>query len=396
MAEGKKKDPQKKLALVAKATSSRLGMPQSLMGPGLNRAPLIAPQLRETRAIRIGKKDSEVRQGAGGVKWRRPVKLDYFLCTKPLKDEKDDFVVDHAFHEKFGAKPTEIPIKLLFDNIPQQLLIYLGLYKGRKAWCRGDGEKASRLQTDGSYKKIECPCDLLRTRQCKYHIVFHFRLPGMAIGECAKFRSTGKHSMAYIQAGLVAVKQSVSDEVGCSFEDAPLKNIQMVMRLQKETVSGPDGKMYVIPSVHVAYQGTEQELGKVVEKRLKARKTTRQELLKLDAMRFQLLLQDESAEEAREISEEFHPEVADDDPTKVIDGQATVKTKIEPDAKAEAAADRIDKASKEARAQMPPGIQRALEADDGPEDSDPAKGDVDLPSRPAGEKKPKEKKDEWL
>ena len=55
MAESKKseaeKDPQKKLALVAKPMSSRLGMPES----DISRPPLIAPQLRETRAIRIGR-----------------------------------------------------------------------------------------------------------------------------------------------------------------------------------------------------------------------------------------------------------------------------------------------------------------------------------------------------
>lgn len=388
MAE-RRKDPQKKLALAPKTVDSRLGMPRG----DIDRTPLIAPQLRETRTVRIGMKEGEVRQGAGGVKWRRPIKLDWFRITKRLKNEKDDFVVDEEFHEEFGKKPTEIPIQLLFDTIYNNIMVYLALYQGRKAFCKGDGTKASRLQQDGSYKEIECPCPLLAEGKCKYHIVFHFKLPGMAIGECAKFRSTGKNSIKYIQGGLWMVKQAVAEELGCSIDEAPLRNIPLTMKLMKETVNGPDGKTYVIPVVHVGFQGTTNQLREIVVTRQKVRKADQQALLKYEAKRYKALLAPESAEEARDISEEFHPEHVDDDPTKVIEGTAT---KVEPDAKREPAADRIDKASKEARSRMPAGIQRALDSEDELEDPDPARGDVDLPSRPAGEKKPKEKKDEWL
>ena len=220
----------------------------------------------------------------------------------------------------------------------------------------------------------------------------------MAVGECAKFRSTGRRTIEYIQGGLWMAQRTMAKPLGCAIEDAPLEDIEMVMKVQKETMSGRDGKTYVNPVVHVAYPGTPEQLRKVAHDGQRVLKTNQQELLKLDARRFQMLLKDETAEEAKEISETFHPEAADDDTTKakVIDGKAKVKPKVEPDAKAEPAADRIDQAAKEARAQMPEGLRRALESEDEPEDPDPARGDVDLPSRPAGEKKPKEKKDEWL
>jgi len=385
-----KKDPQSQLPIVAKPVESKLGL------PGMDwRTPLVPSQLRETRRVAIGKKGDEWKKGASGTKWRPPMKLDHFLVTHREQDEKGDFKVDDGFHKKFGAKPREIPIKLLFDSIHMNLMIYLGYYAGRKPYCKGDGSIAARMEKGAEKpKKVDCPCDFIKQQgKCKYHLLFHFQLDGMAIGECAKFRSTSKNTMKYIQGGLWMVKQAVAEELGCSVDEAPLKNIPLVMRFQKETVMSPEGQARTIPVVHVGYNGTRDELRSIVVNRQKVLKETQQELIEMERKRYQTLLLPEPAEEAKEIADEFHPEAANEQAA-VVEAKATVKTP----AKDTTAFEKIDRASKDAMAssQLPKGLQNALDeaADEGdPGDPEKTAKDEDLPDRSS---KPKEADDGWL
>jgi hypothetical protein len=382
------KDPQKQLLpIVQPPVETKLGMPGSDLVPTL-----VPAQLRETRRVAIGKKDEKVRQtGDGKGTWRAPMKLDHFLVTLKEQDERGDFVVDDVFHKQYGMKPKEIPIQLLFDRIHLNLMSYLGYYTGRKAFCKGNGQVAQRLQQDGSHKPVECPCNFLTEGKCKPHMVFQFRLPGMDIGECAKFRTTGKSTMKYIQGGLWMVKQSVAEEMGCSVDEAPLKNIPLRMKWGRESIVGKDGQARVIPVVSVGFAGTEDDLRAIAGKRQRVLKETQIQLIELERRRYRELLLPEPMKEAAMITEEFHPEQADEPPPQaVIELSPAPKKQV-----------MIEEAAKAAMADstLPKGFQEALEkSEDGePEESERTPRDADLPVKPKNEKKPdKEDKGGWL
>jgi len=282
---------------------------------GLN---LVKPQLTESRRVAIGKKSDQVRQkSGGGGTWRAPVKLDFFRVTLLERDEKDDYLVDRDFHKRFGDKPREIPIELIFDRIGLNAAVYLGLYQSRVAFCKGNGEVASRLVEKGKSdrKQVDCPCPFLEERKCKRHLIFQFKLPGMGIGEVAKFRSTGFYTISSILGGLCHLKETVAMLLGCAFDEAPIAGVPLLMKYQKRTIVSKDQKNHTIPLVNVSYDGSESELYQIVKKRQDFLQNTSRyvQQLELEQKKALELLEPESVKEVAAITEEFHPDQADED-----------------------------------------------------------------------------------
>lgn len=275
---------------------------------------LIKPSLTESRRVAIGKKEEEVRtSGDGKKKWRRPMKLDYFLVTLCEKDERDDFIVDRKFHEKWGDKPREIPIKLLFDRITLNAFVYLGLYTGRRASCKGNGKLAERIMTNGERKSVDCPCKYLDEGRCKPHLRFQFQLPGMGMGEVAVFRSTGRTTISRILGSLAIIKENVAKELGVPFDMAPISDIVLKLRFSKKTVTDKEGKARTIPVVHVVYDGTYEELVDMVKKHQKRYQNTQiyMRQLEMEKEQVKLLPAPEPEEVRQDIAAEFHPDEMD-------------------------------------------------------------------------------------
>lgn len=366
---------------------------------------LVKPQLTESRRVAIGRKDEKVRQSqGGGGTWRAPVKLDYFLVTMLEQDEKGDFLVDRKFHEKYGDKPRQIQIKLIFDRIALNAGIYLGLYSGRQAWCKGNGQVALRVQEGKTERKqVDCPCEHLQTGKCKRHMVFQFQLPGMGIGEVAKFRSTGIYTIKSILGGLYHLKETVAMILGCSFDEAPIAGVPLIMKYQKRTVNAKDGKSHTIPMVSVAYEGTEEELADIVKGRQDFYRNTKRYVQQLDMERknVQELLLPEPAKVASEIQQEFHPE--EHEPPK----ETPKKLVAQPDD-----FKKIESGARKALAhsELPPGMQDALEPqgtdaltddtlihDESPlEEGEETQQEQAPPPAAAKDKKKEKKSGDWL
>src|SRR3954464_7329989 len=101
------------------------------------------PQLPERGKIKIGKK-GPVRQSGGGRDFQPPVKLDHFIVTSLTRGEDGNFLPDKAIMDKLGPKPTEIPIRLIYDDPTLNFPTRYACYIGRALWCSGDGEVAVR------------------------------------------------------------------------------------------------------------------------------------------------------------------------------------------------------------------------------------------------------------
>jgi hypothetical protein len=280
----------------------------------------IKPQLPETRRIAIGKKGAEWKQSERGNKYRAPMKLDHFLITLVTLDEKGDYIVDEKSHEVFGPKPKTIPITFLYDRPGLNVHPYLALYAGKTAWCKGDGKKAMRLDKDtGERKQIECPCDFMKTGQCKPHLVVQGHLPTQPNMEVAKFRTTSRHTISYILAGLARVMEITSEFFSLPSHQGILAKIPLNLNLSLKSVSAKDGKTHTIPVVSLSYDGTEAQLEEHAKARMRRYEGVKNYLKKLKllenaaaAKKVMLLAEDESPEQVKLITEEFHPEAIDD------------------------------------------------------------------------------------
>ncbi len=231
---------------------------------------LIRPDLSPTRRVAIGRKGQKTIKTKGGNTMRLPEKLDYFLVQFPEKDEKQDFLIDQAFHgrEDIGAKPRTLPVALKYDSVGHNAFVYLALYDGRRARCKSTGPGvATRITKDGASQQVDCPCEHLKKGICKPHIRFQFKLrgitpdqPQMGTGEMAIFRSTGKRTISSILGGLRDLKETIGHALGIPWKLAPIAGIPLTLTFRKEAAVDPEGKTRIVPVVSVTYKGSEQHL----------------------------------------------------------------------------------------------------------------------------------------
>lgn len=121
----------------------------------------LTPRLAEVGKIKIGML-GDLRESKGGKKFRLPKKLDHFIVTTTDKGNDGNFILDQSVMKAIGDNPTEISIRLLFDDIDLNFHTSYQYYHGRKCLCRGDGEKAERVLNAGK------PTEKKETRACDF------------------------------------------------------------------------------------------------------------------------------------------------------------------------------------------------------------------------------------
>jgi len=117
----------------------------------------LTPRLAEVGKIKIGGKGAE-RKKTGGKSgtYQLPIRYDHFVITNTERGTDGNFVPDLELMEKIDprdnwkdgqeyAKPKEIPIIFLFDDIDMNFRTEYAYYQGAKCLCRGDGEIAERM-----------------------------------------------------------------------------------------------------------------------------------------------------------------------------------------------------------------------------------------------------------
>lgn len=349
-------------------------------------AGMITLQLRETRRIAIGKKGEQVRQSGGGRNYRLPMMLDHFIVTLKSKNEADDYVLDQEIHKKIGQKPRTVPITFLYDQPALNAYPYLAVYAGRTAWCKGNGKTAMRLDPNTDKRApVSCPCELLDQGKCKPHLTLTGRIPGMPLGEVAKFRTTSKRSISYILSGMKYIMEETAAAVGLPWQQGLLAKIPLQLKLEKETVVDREGATRTIPTVGIAFDGTEEELVAQAEKRIAFYKSSANYLKNLERQKaiemteVPKLLAPEDAKTVQEIVEEFHPAAIDD-------VQDIHKVPTERNHQAEAKVKEQEKKEVEAMMReqnLPDGLRQALATVD-----DDLLGEGDVPPAPPRQKPP--------
>ena len=184
------------------------------------------PRLAEVGKIKIGMKGAEKTSGKGN-KFRLPVKLDHFLVTTTDKGPDGNFIHDKCVMEALGASPTEIPIRLLFDDIDMNFFTSYQYYHGRKCLCRGDGESAERVHQAGKPKEeiktIKCDfekCEFAVKGKCKVSGILSCSLPDSEyLGGVYRFRTHGWNSVS----GILAALQFFQNNTNGVLQGLPLK-----------------------------------------------------------------------------------------------------------------------------------------------------------------------------
>jgi hypothetical protein len=168
----------------------------------------------EMGKIKIGGHGPErIKKGTKDEKYRLPVKYDHFVVTTTEKDKTDNFIKDAAIHKLIGEKPTELQIRLPFDDIDMNFHTSYAMYKGRKLKCKGDGVEATRFPDGKPPEKIECThgdCEFIKSGHCKPSgILSCYIAKSHDIGGIYRLRTTSWNTVSGILAALKNFKENI-------------------------------------------------------------------------------------------------------------------------------------------------------------------------------------------
>lgn len=262
--------------------------------------------LPEFGHIKIGKKGDEIKSKSG-TKFQPPEKLDHFIITTMERGGDDNFQRDEALHELYGPEPKEIPVRLVYADIGSNFPHQWACYDSKTAWCRGDGEKASRLQEDGTRKEVDCTCERAEydfkpgpgDYKCKLNGCLSVIIDGAPrVGGVWTFRTTSWNSVT----GLIASLQFVQLCTGGLLAGIPLK-----MRVFPKVVTIPGTK--TTTTVYIVGLFSDGSMSELAERGLAVANLPRQ-IAELSASDDQVLPYDENGE----IIEEFYPEEPEPEP----------------------------------------------------------------------------------
>lgn len=304
-------------------------MPKSLMIRN------IQPGLVERGKIKIGVK-GEKRQSRQGGEFQLPKRLDHFVVTTLHRDsETNNFVVDREIHEKLGTgKPTQLGVRLLYDDIELNFPSRYVAYQGRTLARSCDGETCEQRQGDGSYVEQACMCrglDLFDERHCKPSGVLSVMLDAAdVVGGVWKFRTTSYNTVRGIMSSMMLIK---------SITGGPLAGIPLVLTITPKAVTNPkDNTQQTVHIVSLEYRGREDDLRAIGVQRALQREKQRQQIEQIEQVARAMLapptaLQDEDTIEEffpREAAREEGVEVAEDGPPALAAPEPAAKPQVAP------------------------------------------------------------------
>jgi len=274
----------------------------------------LIPRLAETGRIKIGEK-GEMKTSQGGKQFAQPRKLDHFLITTMQRDAAGRLMPDAGLIARLkpeGGKITEIPVRLLYDDIDLNFPTRYASYRGARCWCSGDGEAAFRLTGEnGKYQEVSCPCERvnpLYTGQdkCKILGTLQVLIEGVdRIGGVWKYRTTSWNTVNAILSSLALVK---------TVTGGPLAGIPLHLVLSPKTVTVPTtGQSMLVYVVSLEYRGTESQLAdlgyEIARKRMEHR--VKLEQIEEEARGRLLPPLQEPLQDQEETAQEFYPELVD-------------------------------------------------------------------------------------
>jgi hypothetical protein len=281
----------------------------------------LVPSLPERGKIKIGIKGATIRSRRG-VDFQPPQKLDHFVVTTLERGKDGNFLPDAALMERLGDKPTEIPVRLLYDDPTLNFPTRLACFVGRTLWCAGDGETATRLtelpaQVEGDRvelkpHQVSCPChrqDPAYTGRdkCKMNGALNVLIDGAGgLGGVWKFRTTSYNSIVGILSSLAFLR---------NITGGVLANIPLKLQIQpKQATSPTDGGQLTIYVVNLTFDGETEQLQEIGHQIALRRATTHVSIEHIeDEARRALALMPPSnvalpGDDTDDVIEEFYPE----------------------------------------------------------------------------------------
>lgn len=284
----------------------------------------LTPSLPERGKIKIGQKGA-MRKSGGGKEFQPPQKLDHFVVTNMARGADGNFVRDDAIHGKLGAKPVEIPVRLIYDDPTLNFPTRYACYQGRKLWCAGDGETARRLTVDGKDREtVSCPCPrqdpaYTGADKCKMNGSLAVLIEGApGVGGVWKFRTTSYNSIV----GILSTMAFIRGVTG-----GPLGNIPLMLVVRPKQAADPSGQAQTIYVVSLEYRGDIDDLREKGHQIALDRATTHVSIQHIEEEARRLLLgaPDNAplpGDDAEEVAEEFYPEQAAEGATIIMPPQA--------------------------------------------------------------------------
>ncbi len=287
----------------------------------------LIPRLPERGHVKVGAL-GEKRMAKSGREYALPMKLDHFRITTLQRGADGNFMVDQEVHKLFGERPTEIPIRLLYDQIDLNFSTRYAVYAGRNLWCSGDGETAIRTSKEPADRplpepfSVQCPCyrqapGYSGADKCKPNGRLSFLIDGVSgIGGAFVFRTTSFNSVTGILSSL-AFLRSVTGGI--------LANIPLRLRVQPKQATNPsDQSSVLIYVVGIEFAGDLSELQQFARQIALDRATTQMSIVHVEeeARRILSLPGPDNAilpgDDPEAVREEFYPETQD-----VAEGEQT-------------------------------------------------------------------------
>lgn len=217
----------------------------------------LVPALPERGRIKIGIKGA-MRKSRNGNEFQPPQKLDHFIVTTLDRQEDGNFLRDEAIHAVIGDKPTDIKVRLLYDDPSLNFPTRYAAYKGRQLWCSGDGETASRMDDDNKGRSnVKCTCfrqdpEYKGADKCKMNGVLSTLIDGAGgIGGVWKFRTTSYNTIVGIMSSMAFLRQITG---------GPLANLPLTLQVRPKQATDPEGKQQTIYVVGLEFPGDMEEL----------------------------------------------------------------------------------------------------------------------------------------
>lgn len=112
--------------------------------------------------IHLGVKRDKKKDGTPCAPY--PMEVDYFVCPSEVQ-------------AVFGEKPTWLKIMIPVEETERFFPQFYKRYTTSLLICKGDGEIAHRWAEEGGLKEVPCPCDYLKSGECKPVAIFCFLMP---------------------------------------------------------------------------------------------------------------------------------------------------------------------------------------------------------------------------
>lgn len=312
---------------------------------------LIKPRMCEVGKIKIGGKESKVRESKGGGTWRAPMKFDHFVITTLNRNPAGDLVEDATLMERLveecgdpDGKLRRLPVAVLSDDPEDIMQASWVCYGGKRVAARSDGKTVEWFYDRKTRNWLDKPVsepwsdeirDLKDNRGAamfKLHTCFNCVITTKEArwGGVYKFRTTSRISADQLYGSMLHLRELTRGVLA----GLPL---QLVVRPIQVS---PEGKTTTVYVVHLELRGPDLMSIQNMAARMLEAKVGNAKAIEAGKAEYRRMLvapgYETDEREIIDVTEEFHPETVEEAPPSdgesAIDdllGNAAVASKVE-------------------------------------------------------------------